>query len=151
MAGSSSDVREREERQKFKAGLKTRAPTHTAKRVRDEEDEPDHFLGREGNALVQSVLSTVEPPKKKKKGPKGPNPLAVKKPKSRAEPTSASEATTVEAVERTARRTKEEVVGYPADNELHAAEGTSDGTAKKKRKRKARPKAESADVASAED
>jgi U3 small nucleolar RNA-associated protein 23 len=153
MAGATAQVREQEERQKFKAGLKTRAPRITAKREREEDDEPDHFLGREGNALVQSVLSTAHaaPAKKSKRGPKGPNPLSVKKPKPRVEP-SAAEAQTGEAVGRPTKRPADEMVDSAADEELLAADGgTSNGTVKRKRKRKPKPKAESAGAASAED
>jgi U3 small nucleolar RNA-associated protein 23 len=70
MAGTSADVREREEKSKFRDGLRRGAGREIGeKRKRDDED------GEEG------VLKK----KKTGKGPKGPNPLAVKKAKKKPE------------------------------------------------------------------
>lgn len=120
MADATATIREREERAKFKAGLKSkRGSTVTGKRGREDDDEPDHFLGREGNALLQSVLATAPPPtadptaeappaKKKRKAPKEPNTPAVQKPKGRgaskvvANPEPLSE----EALEKKAKKAK---------------------------------------------
>lgn len=91
MADATATIREREERAKFKAGLKSkRGSTITGKRGREDDDEQDHFLGREGNALLQRVLatapsptadSTIEAPpvKKKRKLPKEAQSPAVQK------------------------------------------------------------------------
>lgn len=77
MADATQDVREREEKAKIRAGLKSRRPASTGeKRKRDddgsEEDE------------AQQPERAQDPPKPKKhkaRGPKGPNPLSVKKAK----------------------------------------------------------------------
>lgn len=71
MAGATADNRDREERQKFRDGLKGGRASGSLKRKR----EDDEGTGKgEGGA---------DTPKKSKKGkgPKGPNPLSVKKPK----------------------------------------------------------------------
>lgn len=78
MAEKSSDNREREERVKFRAGLKRGSGSLKRKREDGEEDETE----------AKGVLGEGEDiPKKKKKvkGPKGPNPLAMKKSKKTAE------------------------------------------------------------------
>jgi U3 small nucleolar RNA-associated protein 23 len=73
MAGATADNREKEERGKFRAGLKR--GSGSLKRKREDED-----VKEESN--VQEDM-----PKRKKavNGPKGPNPLAVKKPKKKPE------------------------------------------------------------------
>jgi U3 small nucleolar RNA-associated protein 23 len=76
MAGATGEYREREEREKFRAGLKRGGGSR--KRKRDDDGNED---GREREPEDEAS-------KKKKKfrgGPKGPNPLAVKKPKKKAE------------------------------------------------------------------
>jgi U3 small nucleolar RNA-associated protein 23 len=165
MADATATIREREERQKFKAGLKKRGSAITGKRGREDDDQPDHFLGREGNALVQSVLSTAAtadapPAKKKRKGPKEPNPLSIKKAKPRGEPKTAptTEPPTEEALERQARKAKRDAEKWEARMARRekaapvSVEEAVDGTAKRKRKHKPKPKTESADAAvSAED
>jgi U3 small nucleolar RNA-associated protein 23 len=75
MAQASEQLREREEKSKFKMGLKgQRKPDQAPKRKRDddEEDQGAHSIA-EGDA---------QPTKKKRaKGPKQPNPLSMKKAK----------------------------------------------------------------------
>jgi U3 small nucleolar RNA-associated protein 23 len=168
MADATSSIREREERQKFKAGLRRRGSVVTGKRGRENDDEPDHFLGREGNALLQSVLSTAPaaeapPAKKKKRGPKEPNPLSVKKPKPKDEPkvASTSEPLTEEAWEKKARKAKRDAEKWEARMAKRAeaaplpvegAVDSTDGATKRKRKHKPKPKAETTDaIGSAED
>ena len=78
MAAGSVNAREGLEREKFRNGLKTRG---IGKRKRDEDDDNVPTVGAE-----QGMRSTTETDgragkKKKTKGPKGPNPLSVKKPK----------------------------------------------------------------------
>ncbi|KAF2118463.1 Fcf1-domain-containing protein [Lophiotrema nucula] len=81
MTEASIDHREREEKAKFKAGLKGRRTAANAgqKRKRDDEDEET------GQAPQESIegrsTGDARPQKKKSKGPKGPNPLSVKKSK----------------------------------------------------------------------
>ncbi|TAQ90518.1 hypothetical protein B7494_g1164 [Chlorociboria aeruginascens] len=72
MAGSSAAVREREERRKFRDGLKR--GSGSLKRKREEDDGTG--ATEAGN---EDALSTKKT--KYKKGPKEPNPLAIKKPK----------------------------------------------------------------------
>jgi U3 small nucleolar RNA-associated protein 23 len=77
MAGASAENRDKAEKQKFREGLKGReSGSQTMKRKRTDEDG-------EG-AQEQDAEAGDATPKKKKthqKGPKGPNPLAVKKAK----------------------------------------------------------------------
>jgi U3 small nucleolar RNA-associated protein 23 len=78
MAESSQQVRDREEKGKFRAGLaNTRRPQAGEKRKRDESEyKPDR-------TQEESAGETTR--KKRMRGPKGPNPLSVKKPKKREE------------------------------------------------------------------
>ncbi|TVY80737.1 rRNA-processing protein utp23 [Lachnellula suecica] len=78
MAGATSDNREREERVKFRAGLKR--GSGSLKRKRETEDEGEVKDEKEGGNETEAI----QPKKKSMKGPKGPNPLAVKKPKKKA-------------------------------------------------------------------
>ncbi|TID16504.1 rRNA-processing protein UTP23 [Venturia nashicola] len=120
MADATATIREREERAKFKAGLKPkRGSTITGKRLREDDDEQDHFLGREGNALLQSVLATAPPPtadspaeappaKKKRKAPKefrSPD-MQKSKVKGAAKSVSSSEPLSEEALEKKAKKAK---------------------------------------------
>ncbi|EHL03415.1 putative rRNA-processing protein utp23 [Glarea lozoyensis 74030] len=75
MADATSDNREREERTKFRAGLKRGSGSLKRKR----EDDPDE--GGEGKTDGVQGDSTQKKKKKSGKGPKEPNPLAVKKSK----------------------------------------------------------------------
>jgi U3 small nucleolar RNA-associated protein 23 len=163
MADATASLREREERAKFKAGLKKRGSTITSKRGREDDDEPDHFLGREGNALLRSVLSTAPaadapPAKKQKKEPKEPNPLSVKKSKSRGDSKAApnTEPQTEEALERKAKKAKRDAEKWEARMAKRSEAAPApvekivdgaDGTVKRKRKHKPRVKAETADDA----
>lgn len=87
MADATEDLKAREERQKFRSGLKMR-PT-SGKRKREDEaqntangDEVPTFA--QGSDPLPAITNNAEPEKKKKrKGLKGPNPLSVKKPKKR--------------------------------------------------------------------
>ncbi|KAL6715755.1 hypothetical protein ACLMJK_006716 [Lecanora helva] len=79
MAETTVGVREGLERSKFRSGLKTRATGLLGKRKRRDEDTNSH-TEREG--VKTSFEGNEEGIKKKRsRGPKGPNPLAVKKPK----------------------------------------------------------------------
>ncbi|KAH6709285.1 putative rRNA-processing protein utp23 [Leptodontidium sp. MPI-SDFR-AT-0119] len=72
MAEASTDNREKEERVKFRAGLKR--GSGSLKRKREDEEEAEEKHDGAGEADISKK-------KKKVKGPKGPNPLAVKKAK----------------------------------------------------------------------
>ena len=79
MTDSSVSVREGIERGKFRTGLRGRLPGAGAKRKRKEEgSEPERDEAKAAEGDHQVVQRAV---KKKIRGPKGPNPLSVKKPK----------------------------------------------------------------------
>lgn len=84
MANVTEELREREEKSKFKQGLKgQRKPDQAPKRKRDDEEEN----GQDN----QSVAGDAQPAKKRKqKGPKQPNPLSMKKAKKDKAATSAT-------------------------------------------------------------
>jgi U3 small nucleolar RNA-associated protein 23 len=111
MASSSAETRERGERSKFRDGLKGKERgTGILKRKREDE----------GVGAGEEVVK-----KKKIKGPKGPNPLSVKKPKKKlveVKSSAASEKGEREAVGEVAVQSRE-------------ADG-SDFTVKRKRRRK---------------
>jgi U3 small nucleolar RNA-associated protein 23 len=77
MAEATAENREREERGKFRAGLKRGTPRATLKRKREGSEE--------GKEQAQGGNGDRDVVKKAAKGPKGPNPLAVKKPKKKFE------------------------------------------------------------------
>jgi U3 small nucleolar RNA-associated protein 23 len=80
MAGATAENREREERGKFRAGLKRGTPRGNLKRKREDDDDEGKEQA-EGRGEDRAVVKK----KKLAKGPKGPNPLAVKKSKKKAE------------------------------------------------------------------
>lgn len=72
MTSATEEHREREEKSKFKLGLKgARKPDAGEKRKREDEDEKDD----------KSIATEAQVAKKKRKGPKQPNPLSMKKKK----------------------------------------------------------------------
>ncbi|KAG8421093.1 hypothetical protein J3458_002999 [Metarhizium acridum] len=77
MSDESVRLRAREERSKFRAGLK---PT-IGKRKRAERDDGGEEDDDDGNVMATDKGTEPKPPAKKSKrpGPKGPNPLSVKK------------------------------------------------------------------------
>ena len=80
MAESSVNVREGIEQGKFRTGLRGRVSGMGAKRKR--EDEGSGAEGREAKVAGDEEEAEERPTKKKKvRGPKGPNPLSMKKPK----------------------------------------------------------------------
>ncbi|KAK3985923.1 rRNA-processing protein utp23, partial [Cladorrhinum sp. PSN332] len=82
MAESSQKVREKEERAKFMAGI---VRGSKRKRADDDDEEEDGKEGKEdeemdsGDERAKKREEEEKPKKKKNYGPKGPNPLAVKK------------------------------------------------------------------------
>ncbi|KAG5980711.1 hypothetical protein E4U43_006708 [Claviceps pusilla] len=112
MSDESVQLRAREERKKFRAGIK---PT-LGKRKReekdgggddddnDDDDGAEHDAGKAGGQREKEAatgqpsnnVSSAEPAKKKNKrhGPKGPNPLSVKKAKKKSTTTTTQESTT---------------------------------------------------------
>ena len=80
MAVGSVNAREGMEREKFRSGLKTRGTALVGKRKRDEDG--GNATAAEGQAAEQNTENDERAGKRKKvRGPKGPNPLSVKKPK----------------------------------------------------------------------
>ncbi|KAL6712108.1 hypothetical protein ACN47E_003151 [Coniothyrium glycines] len=76
MADATEKLREREEKSKFKQGLKGQRNPEAQKRKRDDEEEE----AEEGRAIADQGTNDSNPSKKRRqKGPKGPNPLSVKK------------------------------------------------------------------------
>jgi U3 small nucleolar RNA-associated protein 23 len=126
MASATEQQRDREEKSKFKQGLKgQRNPgSESLKRKRDDEEE-----GADGRSVTGDTTEGPKPSKKKRpKGPKEPNPLSVKKPK-KAKP--APDATTPKKAN-PADAHHEPSTTVPTD--------THDDEAKGGRKRKRKPK-----------
>lgn len=90
MTEATEDVKTREERQKIRSGLKTRSILGKRKREENEVEAQDTVNREEGpkfasgsDSLPTTTNNTISERKRKRKGPKGPNPLSVKKPKQR--------------------------------------------------------------------
>jgi U3 small nucleolar RNA-associated protein 23 len=119
MAGATAENRDREEKQKFRDGLKGGRGSGSLKRKREEDNEAGKGDGEE-----------VAPKKsRRQKGPKGPNPLSVKKPKKRQE----NEA--VKAAPKDSEKAAEKESGEAATAGDGAEDG-SDPSKKRKRRRK---------------
>ncbi|EON62050.1 hypothetical protein W97_01269 [Coniosporium apollinis CBS 100218] len=144
MSEASAGLREREERGKFRAGLKGRREGgalagRVEKRKREDEEhgEGDEIeVGADAGAEhedghdVMAVGDAQAAPaaKKRRKGPKGPNPLSVKKPKRRVEQDGAG-------AKRPANESAPPTVITAAPTPTIDATATEEAT-KKKRKRK---------------
>lgn len=123
MASASLETRERGERGKFRDGIKGKERgSGSLKRSRDEDG-----AGEEGERVT-----------KRKKGPKGPNPLSVKKPKKKAVEGDGAGAAS--------KKEKRDVEGGIATQLQGEADG-SDTTVKRKRKRKHKSTAGGGDAA----
>jgi U3 small nucleolar RNA-associated protein 23 len=120
MANATEELREREEKSKFRQGLKgQRKPDQAPKRKREDEEE--------GQSIADGATGEERPNKKKKpKGPKQPNPLSIKKAK--------KETTAPKKVRSTDTNDAQPAVADDAD-----APGESSG---RKRKRKPKSKGE---------
>ncbi|KIW04154.1 uncharacterized protein PV09_04961 [Verruconis gallopava] len=126
MAGASEDVRSRSERSKFKLGISRMSGRGSVLGKRSRESDEDGIENRGSNGEVSTGMDSHSEPerKKKRRGPKGPNPLSVKKPK--------------------VREPREKASGnklQPSRNSTQPVEG--DGV-KKKRKRKHKEKSTAA-------
>lgn len=84
MATATETAREREEKAKFKAGLKGRRGANAGEKRKREDEEAD-TEGRDNGIIVEQSTGDARPQKKRSKGPKGPNPLSVKKAKKRTD------------------------------------------------------------------
>lgn len=136
MAGATEKVREKEEREKFRAGLTGRRnPGANAKRLREDDEEnseEDANGDLSARGFSRDAVDAAEdghdvdgeaPAKKKRKrGPSGPNPLSMKKKKAAVTPQKPQ--VRAPAAETTARTA--------ITDALH----TGEGQAKTKRKRK---------------
>ncbi|QSZ35335.1 hypothetical protein DSL72_008205 [Monilinia vaccinii-corymbosi] len=78
MAGISTEVRDKEERSKFRQGIKPGRASGSLKRKRNEGDEDDDAESAKKDVGAEG---SVAKKKKNAPGPKGPNPLAMKKKK----------------------------------------------------------------------
>jgi U3 small nucleolar RNA-associated protein 23 len=135
MATATEDLREREEKAKFKAGLKGRRSANTGQKRKREED--GNGPGQtNGSIEVQSTAESAHQKKKRRNGAKEPNPLSIRKPK--------KPSATQEQDHRAAKpnNSSEEVSRQLADDstETPMPDGTDAG--KRKRKRKHKPKGE---------
>lgn len=120
MATESVAIRTKEEKSKFRDGLVK------PERKRKREENDDEESGKDGEAKNgASASGNQEQKKHKKKGPKGPNPLAVKKAKKATE----------------GERKPQSAAGQPPATEG----GEGDGPAKKKRRRRNKPQGGEAD------
>lgn len=85
MADASESVKAKEDKAKFKAGLKSvRGPAPTLKRARGAADIGERGNENEDDSIPEpeedeKEASSQPPPKKRKRGPSGPNPLSMKK------------------------------------------------------------------------
>ncbi|KAF2468241.1 rRNA-processing protein UTP23 [Lindgomyces ingoldianus] len=87
MAASTHNHREQGEKAKFKAGLKGRRGVNPGQKRKRDEAEEDSTQEQHGSSIMERSTGDDGPQKKKRtRGPKGPNPLSVKKPKKRVHP-----------------------------------------------------------------
>lgn len=132
MAEKTAGNRDREEKQKFRDGLKR--GSGSLKRKRDEDEETGKEGGGENDAPKKS---------KKGKGPKGPNPLSVKKSKKKQEGQGSTPAP---------RQDKENKESEEGPAEGAANIGTEEGSEpNKKRKRRRKHKSGGDGAAKTED
>lgn len=153
MANVTEDVREREEKAKIRAGLKGRRSVGTIsgeKRKREDGDEEaqDEEESNDGGAAGVKQADIGSASKRRKiKGPKGPNPLAVKKPKKEAtKPVQKQADNERSSLRRAAKRDSQaaEKAGLVDSSEHH---DTSEASKKRKRKRKPKDSSECGGVA----
>ncbi|KAI4163805.1 MAG: hypothetical protein LQ342_002578 [Letrouitia transgressa] len=139
MAEGSLEVREASERGKFKTGLRGKAVGAGNKRKRDGGAEGD-LEQRDGNGIAGNDIEREQRPKKKIRGPKGPNPLSVKKSKKTKEVN--MDPSTPPVAERLAVKV-DPVSNRDMEGRVHIVEGpldeSRDSSSKRKRKRKHRP------------
>ena len=131
MTSATEDIRAKEERRKFWAGLKgKRGESGLLKRKRQDEHGSANPTGIGPDIGERGTTST--PKKRGTRGPKGPNPLSVKKPKRIAELGQASKAMS-NAMDRSEPTTSS--LNDPVDVTLDK-DGESIPVVKKKRRRK---------------
>lgn len=138
MAESSVGVREGMERGKFRSGLRGKGHIGSKRKRESSIDaEPGDVQDASGVDHEKAIYGEQAPKKKKLRGPKGPNPLSVKKSKRKQENQvqgdQDGEEPDIAAVHMTGIET-----GGSEENLINITEGTLDGTQNppKKRKRK---------------
>jgi len=137
MAGATVETREREERGKFRAGIKSGRASGSQGMKRKRDGEDDEELARSGSAGEEPRIKK----KKAVRGPKGPNPLAVKKSKKRTEGNGVKLPSKEASEKKTVRTTEDDMVAE-----------TTEGNIKQKRRRKHKSGADGAgNVGNAED
>ncbi|KAF2013207.1 hypothetical protein BU24DRAFT_372413 [Aaosphaeria arxii CBS 175.79] len=125
MAEATEDAREREEKAKFRAGLKGRGNADAGqKRKRDDDEES---AGQQDeSAERQSGSSSQRQKKKRARGPKQPNPLSMKK-SAKKQPSQAERKTTTKP---------SSADGQTEDSKADGSGSRGDEGGKRKRKRK---------------
>ena len=146
MAGATEAVREREERGKVRAGLMGGRGAKGVGVKRKREDEDDVTGVQDAKSKVQDEQVAK---KKRARGPKGPNPLSVKKvKKDSGGKTAVSEVGDGEAVlskaEKKDPQEGEKAIDASLAVESVGADGITEGPRKRKRKRKPRESMEGA-------
>ncbi len=137
MAEASVDVREGIEKSKFRSGLRGRGTASLGKRKREHRDSGDSKVpeSEEVKLIAEGDERAVK--KKKARGPKGPNPLSVKKPKKETGGAQGEEE------EQRSRKTRVDPEGA-STRAVDIVEGALDETpnppARRKRKRKHKSK-----------
>lgn len=141
MAESSVGVREGMERGKFRSGLRAKGHAVGSKRKRENSIDAEPVDAQDGSGVNDANSSDGQPVRKKKKlrGPKGPNPLSIKKSKKEKESQAQRDAHGEQA-DSAAAKTKEVETGGSEENLTNIIEGTleetQDPAKKRKRKRK---------------
>ena len=144
MAVGSVNAREGVEREKFRSGLKTRGTALVGKRKRDE--DIGNATAAEWQGAEQVTENDERAGKKKKvKGPKGPNPLSVKKPKKttvddQKEKTRTPDRSDEALGDLNARETCAETTLFIVENRDGPLDEVQGRDAKRKRKRKHKSK-----------
>ncbi|KAF2662817.1 hypothetical protein K491DRAFT_685975 [Lophiostoma macrostomum CBS 122681] len=135
MATATENLREREEKAKFKAGLKGRRGVNASQK-RKREDDGDAAGQTSGSIEVQSTPDSIRPKKRRLNGPKEPNPLSMRKSK--------KQSATKPHDERAAKRRdgSEEIFQQHANDSTEAPTEEGPEAGKRKRKRKHKPKGE---------
>ena len=131
MANASEEQREREEKSKFKQGLKgQRKPDAGQKRKREDGEEENADAG--GDQSIAGATGDARTPKtKRQKGLKGPNPLSVKKAKKENAPAAGSD-----SKKTTATKTRD--LPLSTTEEGQTEDGQPSAPRKRKRKHKSK-------------
>ncbi|MCJ1272591.1 hypothetical protein MMC21_000377 [Puttea exsequens] len=137
MAKGSAGVREGLEKSKFRSGIRRRDAGLLGKRKREDDGEnvvqgtEDHKVKRITESDVGAVRTT------KSRGPKGPNPLSVKKAKKDPKPKSSNGRDSYEATSLRSGADSSQVAGDSAANRgQKELDETLDRPVQRKRKRK---------------